>query len=89
MQIFDALFGGATAYGFTNTELGWTHVVVTGLLTTGSLTPLSFGVQNDAGFTSLDNISVSAEAAVPEPATLAIMLAGLALIAGLRRQRRR
>jgi len=85
---FDAIFNGTTVYSFTNTVMDWTHITLTGLLASSAQTTLTFGARNDPNYIELDNVSVVAANAVPEPATLAIMLGGLALIAGLRRQRR-
>jgi len=84
---FAAFFGGSQVYGFQNTTLGWTHFTFENLTATSALTELKFSSRNDPGFTRLDNVSVTAAAAVPEPETYALMLAGLGLIAGLARRR--
>ena len=46
---------------------------------TGASTLLSFNFRNDSGFMELDNVAVTA---VPEPASLALMLAGIGTLLG-------
>jgi len=53
---------------------------------TGSDT-IAFSFRNDPSYYNLDNISVSAVAPVPEPATWAMMLVGLGAIGFMARRR--
>jgi hypothetical protein len=45
---------------------------------------LDFGLRQDSGYSGLDDISVNAVSAVPEPSTWAMLLLGFVGIAGLR-----
>ena len=83
---FEADFNGHSVYGFTNQTRNWTHVVLNNLSATGVATELKFGARNDPSFIRLDNISVTA--AVPEPETYALMMAGLGLLAFVAKRRK-
>ncbi len=63
----------------------WQQYTTT-FVATGALTTLSFSATgtSDSYGTSLDNVAVSA---VPEPGSLALMLAGLGVVGGLARRR--
>lgn len=67
----------------------WTEVFET-FIASGSSTVLSFAATgtSDSYGTSLDNVKLTQTSAVPEPATVALMLAGLAAF-GLSRRRSR
>jgi hypothetical protein len=59
--------------------------VHTSFVATGALTQLGFGFRNDSGLLHFDDVRV---AAIPEPSTIALMGAGLGVVAFLRRRRR-
>ncbi|MES2117314.1 MAG: PEP-CTERM sorting domain-containing protein [Pseudomonadota bacterium] len=79
-------FGANTVFHQTNTSGDWTHYTVTNLTAAGSQTLLQFGDSNQYDYNQLDNVSL-VMTAVPEPATAAMLMAGLVLMA-LRRHRR-
>ena len=83
---FEADFNGVKVYSFANANHNWDHITITGLHASGPLTELKFGARNDPSFTRLDNISVTA--AVPEPETYAMMIAGLGLLAFMAKRRK-
>lgn len=83
--IFEAWFGGTKIYSFSNTVHNWTHVAFDDLVATGLSTQIKFGARNDPSFTRLDNVTLTA--AVPEPETYALMLAGLGLMGAIARRR--
>jgi hypothetical protein len=64
----------------------WTHYTITGLVADSSTSVLKFGSRNDPGYNSFDNITLTA--AVPEPETYAMLLAGLALIGATVKRRK-
>jgi hypothetical protein len=71
-------FDGVQLFNGTNLPIGdWTHVSFTATATSSS-TVLLFGLRQDPAFSGLDDISVNAVAAVPEPATWAMMILGFA-----------
>jgi PEP-CTERM motif len=76
-------WGGIPVYDATDI-LGFNYrQIVIDPIATGSSTALSIGLRDDSFFLNVDNISVRA---VPEPTTLALLLAGMG-IAGLARRR--
>jgi hypothetical protein len=86
---FAASIGGNTVTSLTNAD-GFPFTAYSGAFTaTGATTDLRFTFRQDPGFYLLDAVSVVEEvAAVPEPATWAMMIAGFG-IAGVSLRRRR
>jgi hypothetical protein len=81
-------WGGTTIFDQTDIAAdGWTRYSFVENATSNS-TLLAFGLEQDSGYSGLDDIKVSA--AVPEPATWALMLLGFAGLgfAGYRRNNR-
>jgi len=62
-----------------------------GFASSGSLVSLVVGISNHDAFVAVDNLVLAAPiaAAVPEPETYALLLAGLAVLGGLARRRRK
>lgn len=83
---FSVLFNGVNIYSFQNTTTPWTHLTFSNLVATGAQTELKFSSRNDPSFTRLDNVSVMA--AVPEPETYAMLLAGMGVMAAVARRRK-
>ncbi|MBU0801782.1 MAG: choice-of-anchor C family protein [Alphaproteobacteria bacterium] len=72
--------------GFNKANMGWTNYQYS-FVATGASTTLSFASQDATSFgAALDNVSVTA--AVPEPATWAMMILGFGLVGGAMRRRR-
>ena len=89
-SIFEAYFDGVMVAGFTNTVHNWTHFQIDNLVAGDALTTIKFGARNDPNYIRLDNVSlveVDAPVGVPEPASIAIMLGGLGLLAAARRRK--
>ena len=84
-QHFGATFGGQSVYATQDQAFGWTHFSFN-VSASGNSTALVFNGYNSPSYYYLDNVSVTA--AVPEPATGAMALAGLAAL-GLARRRQR
>jgi hypothetical protein len=83
----DVLWGGTTVYTATNlTPFAYTEIVIDPVALAG-LTTLQLRARNDNGFLEVDDISVSAVSAVPEPGSFALIGAGLAGMVALRRRR--
>jgi hypothetical protein len=79
--VYDAVDMGAFSY----------MEIVIDPMATGAIMTLEIGTRNDPNFLSIDDISVFATAAVPEPANLALLalvLAGLSFSARRRQARR-
>jgi len=78
---FQVLWNGAVVFDRSNLfPQGFTQVVIDPMAT-GATTMLSFGFRDDSGFLHVDDISVRAVAAVPEPSELALLAFGLAVLA--------
>jgi len=78
------LWGGNLVYSATDIlGFGYREIVIDPLASS-TLTRLSIGLQNDSFFLNVDNIAVRA---VPEPATLALLLGGVVVGALARRRR--
>jgi len=74
---------GAT---LTQTIANATQSSFLGFVSTGSLVSLAVSIADRDAFVSADNVTIAA-AAVPEPETYAMLLAGLAAMTGLARRR--
>jgi PEP-CTERM motif len=85
---FLATWGGTTVTSLVDSPaFGYVHEVFSVTATSAS-TDLGFTFRNDPAFWDLDNVSVTAVSAVPEPETLALVGLGLAVLAAQRRRRR-
>lgn len=81
---FSVMFGGTTLLSLSSpAPAGYTLYQFSGL-TTGENMTLSFSFTNPASFAYLDGVSVTA---VPEPASLGLMAAGLAGLLVARRRK--
>jgi hypothetical protein len=85
---FRVLWNGQVVYDQTNIfPQGFTQLVIDPMAT-GTFSTLSFGFRDDSGFLHIDDVSVRAVAAVPEPSQVALIAAGLSFLAGAARRRR-
>ena len=78
--------GNQVANSYTGPQ-GWTHYVFALGTATGSDT-ITFRGRNDPAYNALTNVSVTQSAAVPEPASWALMLGGFGLVGGALRSRK-
>ncbi len=85
-NLFSASFGGQTFFSEANAPVSsFTPYSFTVSAASGSAL-LQFTSQNDLGYFSLDNVSVSTGSATPEPATLLLIAPVLGALALLRRK---
>jgi hypothetical protein len=94
VNYFDFVFGGKT--GFSAVDVPQTSgyvpmsffVSTSGNAAAAASTMLQFDFQNDAGYFNFDDVSVVAVGAVPEPASLGLMLAAAVCFLAAARRRR-
>jgi hypothetical protein len=85
---FQVLWDGQVVYDRSNLfPQGFTEVLIDPVAT-GASTTLAFGFRDDSGFLHVDDISVRAVAAIPEPSEVALIAAGLGVLGCMRRRRR-
>ena len=86
---FLATFGGTTLRSTANTGAFGNTVFSYAVAATGASSELRFTFQHDPSYFTLDGVSVTAAAAVPEPATWGLMILGFGAVGGAMRSRRR
>jgi hypothetical protein len=80
----DIFFDGSQVFSLNSNGNTWTHYSFTGFASTGS-TVLSIESQNDPSWNNIDNVSVTGT--VPEPASIALLGAGLLGLAAARKRK--
>jgi len=83
---FQASFDGQVVHLFQNEVQNWTHYTIYNLEAGSASTSLAFSIRNDPSYVGLDNVTVMA--AVPEPETYGMLLAGLGLLGWTARRRK-
>jgi hypothetical protein len=85
---FRVLWNGQVVYDKTDIfPQGFTQIVIDPMAT-GAFSTLSFGFRDDSGFLHIDEVSVRAVAAIPEPSQVALIAVGLGFLARAARRRR-
>ena len=85
---FRVLWNGQVVYDKTNIfPQGFAQIVIDPIAS-GAFSMLSFGFRDDSGFLHIDDVSVRAVAAIPEPSQLALIAVGLGFLAGAARRQR-
>lgn len=87
-NFFSSSFDGNTIASFTD-DGGFPYTLLGGdFVASGALSTLTFSFQHDPSYWMLDDVSVTAAGAVPEPTTWALMLIGFAGLGYAVRRRR-
>jgi hypothetical protein len=85
---FQVLWNGSLVYDRSDLfPQGFAQIVIDPMAT-GATSMLSFGFRDDSGFLHVDDISVRAVSAVPEPSALALIAVGVAALGRASRRKR-
>lgn len=83
---FSATWDGTEVQNFTNTALFDYTLFSQNVLATSNATTITFSFMNDESFWQLDDVSVTAAAAAPEPSTLSLAALALGSVGLVRRR---